>query len=187
MRHSRARSRLHGPFTAVADRSWRCLADVRRTPDRDPRWRRGLAVHRARADERARLADPVRHHRLPDGLAARRQGREQPQPGRRRADRGARAARLVRLLRQRLPAAARLLRRAAPPRRRALPDDGVGLHAAEHDAVFRAGRRCLDGLAAVVPAQSVTTRHRRPDARRSGTTWSWPWRRSSMRPKGCST
>ena len=35
---------------------------------------------------------------------------------------------------------------------------------AERDAVFRAGRRCLDRLAAVVPAESVTTRHRRADA-----------------------
>jgi uncharacterized protein with NAD-binding domain and iron-sulfur cluster len=32
-----------------------------------------------------------------------------------------------------------LLRRASPPRRRALSHDGVGLHAAEPDAVFRTG------------------------------------------------
>ena len=51
-------------------------------------------------------------HGLSDRLAARRQGRFGPRPG--RPHRGARPARLARLLRERVPAAARVLCRARP-------------------------------------------------------------------------
>ena len=51
-------------------------------------------------------------HGVPARLAARRQGREQP--GRERSHRGTRPAPVARLLRERLPVAARVLRRARP-------------------------------------------------------------------------
>ena len=61
--------------------SRRAFVHGRRAEDRDPRRGDRLAVDRPRADVHAGLADALRHHRLPDGLAARRQGREQPEPG----------------------------------------------------------------------------------------------------------
>ena len=69
------------------------------------------------AAQRARLARSVRiDHRLPARLATRRQGRLQPRAE--RPDRGARPARLARLLRERLRAASRVLRRTRPGRQR---------------------------------------------------------------------
>ena len=115
--------------------------------------------------QRAGLADALRDHRLPDGLAARRQGRERPQPrlaNGRIEEHGLHVwfgcyDNAFRLLRG-------VLRGAAPAGRLALRDAGRGLPPAERDAVFRVRRRGMDGLAAVVPAGARPARHRRADA-----------------------
>ena len=76
----------------------------------DPRWRRGRCHRRVRAHA-ARARRPVRRDAVPDGLAARRQGRQRAQPRREPAHRGTRPAHLDGLLLQRLPEHEALLRR----------------------------------------------------------------------------
>ena len=72
---------------------------------------------RARVVGDAGAARPVRGHRVPTRLAVRRQVRDRPRPGERQPGRGARAAPVVRRLRQRVQVARRLLRRTGPAAR----------------------------------------------------------------------
>nr|GEU28257.1 hypothetical protein [Tanacetum cinerariifolium] len=89
--------RLHGAAGRGADRQFRHRA----AEDRHPRRRRGLDDHRLLPERPAWLAEQVRHHRVPAGLAPGRQRRQRAQSAVRPAHRGARPAHLVRLLHQR--------------------------------------------------------------------------------------
>ena len=82
---------------------------------RDSRWGSRWGHRGVRADRHTRAARALRRHPLPARVASRRQGSERPQRGGPRPDRGTRAPRLVRLLRQRLSRHARCLQRARAP------------------------------------------------------------------------
>ena len=87
----------------------RCSGEAPWREGRHPRWRYG-GTECGLAVERARLARSIRiHHRLSTRLAAGRQGGVKPRQE--RQDRGTRTACLARVVRERLRAASRVLRR----------------------------------------------------------------------------
>ena len=104
------RSHAHRPDVAGPGRAREhCSGDEGSRSSGHPRWRHGW-TERCVASERAGLAGPVRiDHRLSARLASWRQRGIEPRAA--RSHRGARPARLARLLRQRVCAASRVLRR----------------------------------------------------------------------------